>query len=151
MASLVTVESIDQDSLVVDHDSGVSIVTIAELNLREHLAQIVGNRLLELAHHCEGRLLLKLDLVREFSVAWINELLRLSTHCSGLGGRLVVQGMSEEGVRIMHSTGLDKRVTLVNSDHEARKACGLESSGGLKAIWNQFFGGDPSLGASRAA
>ncbi|MEK6701431.1 MAG: hypothetical protein AABZ53_04150 [Planctomycetota bacterium] len=117
-----------EKSLIVEYAHGFAIATIAESSLREYFAQVVGNELLELAHRARGNVVLRHDLVWEFGSSWINELLRLAAHCSGLGGKLVVLGMSERGEAVMKATGLDRRVTLVDSPASLRKALKLSKS-----------------------
>jgi len=130
-------EALAEQSILVDKVDGISVVTLAEPSLREHLASIVGNRLLETAHHCGGMMILKHDLVREFSSAWINELLGLTVHCSGLGGHLICTGMNPNGIQILRTTGLDKRLNLADHEASAREmfALRLRDDGAFVLSW----------------
>lgn len=130
MALQQTIQPIEsgEKSLMVEYAHGFAIATVAESSLREYFAQVVGNELLELAHRARGNVVLRHDLVWEFGSSWINELIRLAAHCNGLGGKLVVLGMSERGEAVMKATGLDRRVTLVNSPAQLRKVLNLSKS-----------------------
>lgn len=103
-------ELLAEQSILIDAAAGAAVVTIAESNLGEFLAGIIGNRLLEIAHHNEGRLVIRLDLVNSFGSAWINQLLKLSDHCEGLGGKLVLTGIAPDAMQMLSSTGLAKRL-----------------------------------------
>jgi anti-anti-sigma regulatory factor len=133
-------EALAEQSFLVDHAGGISVITLAEPSLREHLAAIVGNRLLETAHHCGGMMILKHDLVREFSSAWINELLRLTVHCSGLGGHLIATGLNPNGIQILRTTGLDKRLNLADHEAAAREMFALRSSDDGASVLAWLFG-----------
>jgi anti-anti-sigma regulatory factor len=141
-------------SLMVDHAEGVTVVTVAEASLREHTSAAVGNRLLEVAHLCRGRMIVRLDLVRDFSTAWINEMLRLSSHCEGLGGRLVISGLRANVYHLLKSTGLSKKLTIVNSEDEARRALGLAAPTVLESFFARMVGhpkvGGPLTGQTAA-
>lgn len=138
-----------EKSLIVEYAHGFAIATIAESSLREYFAQVVGNELLELAHRARGNIVLRHDLVWEFGSSWINELLRLAGHCSGLGGKLVVLGMSGRGAAVMKATGLDRRITLVDSPAMLRKELKLDKSDQL--IESLFMPVAPTEGTRRAA
>lgn len=103
-----------EQSILIDAAAGAAVVTIAESNLGEFLAEIIGNRMLEVAHHNEGRVVVRLDLVSSFGSAWINRLIQLSDHCEGLGGKLVLTGVAPEAMRMLISTGLAKRLCFAD-------------------------------------
>lgn len=107
-------EVLSEQSILIDAAAGAAVVTIAESNLGEFLAESVGNRLLEIAHHNEGRVVIRLDLVSSFASAWINQLLKLSDHCEGLGGKLVITGLAPSQMQVLSSTGLARRLTFAD-------------------------------------
>jgi len=132
-------------SLIIDHTEGVTVVTVAEASLREHTSSSVGNRLLEVAHLCRGRMLVRMDLVRDFSTAFINEMLRLSSHCQGLGGQLVISGLRSNVYHLLKSTGLAKRLTIVDNEDDARRALGLEAPTVIESFFARLAG-QPKVG-----
>jgi anti-anti-sigma regulatory factor len=85
-------------------------------------------------------MILKHDLVREFSSAWINELLRLTVHCSGLGGHLIATGLNPNGIQILRTTGLDKRLNLGDHEAAAREMFALRSSDDGASVLAWLFG-----------
>lgn len=133
-------EAIADQSILFDHDGGICFATLAEPILRDHLAPIVGNRLLELAHQSRGNLVVKHDLVREFSSAWINEMLRITDHCDGLGGCAVMASINPGGVRILMSTGISRRLHLADHDAAAREMFALRSVDSGTTVLGWIFG-----------
>lgn len=140
MSQVLTPEALAEQSVILDHADGISVATLAEPSLRDYLAPIVANRLLEAAHRAGGNLIVKHDLVREFSSAWINELLRLTTHCSGLGGWLVVCGLHPSGIAILQSTGLSKKLHLADNEAQARELFALRSHDEGASVLSRLFG-----------
>lgn len=149
MSQVLTPEALAERCIILDEDRGFSVATITEPSLKEYISPVVGNRLLELAHHCSGRLILKHDLVREFSSAWINELLRLSTHCSGLGGMLISCGLRPENVQMLEATGLDKRLHVTDTERTARETFALRSHNEGTTVLGWLFG-TPSRSSGRS-
>lgn len=143
MPSVSPLEALAEQSVIIDQERGICVATVAEQHLRDHLAAIVGNKLLEAAHRCNGRLIVKHDLVRDFSSAWINELLQLSTHCSGLGGHLVICGLPETGMTILQTTGLDKRLHIAETENLARETFALRSRDEGTTVLSWLFGAPP--------
>ena len=141
MSQVITPEVLAEQSVILDHADGISVATLAEPSLRDYLAPIVGNRLLEAAHRAGGNMIVKHDLVREFSSAWINELLRLTTHCSGLGGWLVVSGLHPAGLEVLQATGLSKRLHLAANESQARELFALRSQDEGASVLSRIFGG----------
>lgn len=90
--------------------------------------------LLDLAHRSEGYILLRIEEVRDYASAWINAMITLSEHCSGLGGRLVVCGVDPRVRRVIRDTGLWRRLALAESEHEARRMLGLAPISGVKLL-----------------
>jgi hypothetical protein len=133
-------ETIADQSILFDHQGGLCVATLAEPILRDHLAPIVGNRLLELAHQSRGNLVVKHDLVREFSSAWINEMLRLTAHCDGLGGLAVMASINPNGVRILTSTGISRRLHLADHEAAARELFVLRSGDDGTTVLGWIFG-----------
>lgn len=141
MLSMLVADEGAENALLIDRRDGVSVVTIAMPALRERQAQLVGNRLLEIAHHAKGRLIVRLDAVASFCSAFINELIKLSGHCNGLGGRLVVVGVNAEALKAIRATGLDRRFTIADSEPAAWKAHGMGGSSGFARFLDRFLFG----------
>lgn len=147
--ALVADEGAD-NALLNDREHGTSIVTVAMPSVLDRQARLLGNRLLELAHHASGRMILRIDAVRQFSSAWINEMLRLASHCDGLGGRLVVVGVNPAGMSILRATGLDRQLTLADDLPGAFETLGVGPR--KPSVFGRLFGrGTPGNGGDRKA
>lgn len=112
-------DALAEQSILIDAAAGAAVVTVAESNVGEFLADRIGNKLLEVAHHNEGRIVVRHDLVKSFGSAWINSLLKLSDHCDGLGGKLVLTGMNDEALETLQRTGIAKRFTFAPDEKQA--------------------------------
>ncbi len=90
--------------------------------------------LLDLAHRADGFILLRIEEVRDYASAWINAMITLAEHCSGLGGRLVVCGVEARVRKVIRETGLSRRLIVADGEQDARRILGLAPVTGVKLL-----------------
>lgn len=104
---------------------GAGVIALTCPALRERQAHLLAVYLADLAERLEGRLVLDVRGVSEFSCAWINAMLDLSARCVAHGGQLIVVGLSRPSRRMLASTGLLARLRVARCTNAALRRLGV--------------------------
>jgi anti-anti-sigma regulatory factor len=87
--------------------------------VREWQSSVLSNYLTEVVEQNEGRVVIDVSGIFQFTVAWLHSLISLGDRSQELGGQLVVIGMPRQGRRMMRDAGLAKRLQLAESGDQA--------------------------------
>lgn len=103
------------DVMTVGRIGSTAVVSLSTNNFGvKHAATLVA-KLTELALHYRGRLVVCLTGVSHCTAALLSALNDLARRCEGLGGRLVVCGLSEAMTKLGRTIGQECRVCLAPS------------------------------------
>jgi anti-anti-sigma factor len=109
----ISAETMLSDGVLVVQGRGSSaLVVLAERSLRDPIAAVVRDRLLELAHAANGRIALSLAEIHDLSSAGINALITVNTRCKQLGGQLVCFSPEPEIAQVLRITKLDRALVI---------------------------------------
>lgn len=79
----------------------LTLVRIDVAPWRDEHVNGLASRLSEIAGHAAGRVTLDLSVVEDYSWPWIRSIIDLAAICNSMGGELKIQGMNEEGKRLL--------------------------------------------------
>ncbi|MBX3358539.1 MAG: STAS domain-containing protein [Phycisphaeraceae bacterium] len=116
-------QSVVEDALVfAEEDQGVMVASIGCQTVREWQAAMIRGRLEQVAGACAGRVALSLAGVTGVGSAFVRDLIRLTDHCSTLGGRLVLYSLSSEVQALFKTAGFDQKLHMAQTREEAISA-----------------------------
>lgn len=100
----------------------VAVVTLESPSLREPLVSELAGRLMGLAHPdgpCLHRQAVSLGLVTDVTSSALHAFARVADGLNTLDGRLVLFAVPDPVRKIMHRTGLDRRVIIAKTVEDA--------------------------------
>jgi anti-anti-sigma regulatory factor len=121
---------------------GVVIARVTTSAIRDRQASMLGEALSELVREHHGRLAIDCSNVRDFTCAWINQLLGLTRMCRERNWDCVVFGLKGPARDILRSTRLDRQMTLCSGRGEALAKLGIEQPSNWEAL---FAGEEPAI------
>jgi anti-anti-sigma regulatory factor len=96
--------------------------------VREWQALVLTNYLAEVVEHNQGRVVLDITDIFQFTCSWLKSLITLSDRARELGGRFIIVGMSRQGRQLMKEGGWSKRLELAESGEQALTLVGAAAT-----------------------
>lgn len=111
-----------------------AVVTLACPAVREWQASVLHSYLTDVVDRNRGRaVIVDVAGIQQFSCAWLNTLIKLTERAAQMGGSLMVVGFARDTRRLMKSTGVFRKLNVMESTAHALSAAGASDLAPWKA------------------
>lgn len=120
MGQVATYNGATESSIITVSPDGAVVCPTCP-SIRERQALILHDELRAAASRRGGRVAVGLSAVADLSSACINVLVAVTKHCKGMGGSLVVFGVTPEIRKLFSITRIDRLLLIAKDEAEARR------------------------------
>ncbi len=125
---------VSEDGLItVSSMAGVTLVFLGMSQVRERQAELIREKLAEIADMARGRLAVSMASVATLTSSGINAFVTVHARCARHGGHLVLFALQDDLARMIRVAKLDRALVLADNAKDAVKSYGAEKKRGLLA------------------
>ncbi len=125
---------VSEDGLItVSSMQGVAIVFLGMSQVRERQAELIQDKLSEIADKARGKMAVSMASVATLTSSGINAFVTVHTRCAKLGGHLALFAMRDDLARMIKIAKLDRALVLADNAQDAVKSFTAQKKSGLLA------------------
>ena len=123
----------DDGLITVSSMAGVAVVFLGMSQIRERQAEIIQDKLAEIADKAKGRLAVSMAGVAALTSSGINAFVTVHARCAKHGGHLALFALKDDLSRMIRVAKLDRALVLADNAQDAVKSFSTEKKRGLLA------------------
>ena len=125
---------VSEDGLItVSSMHGIAMVFLGMSQIRERQAELIQEKLCEVADKARGRMAVSMAGVGTLTSSGINAFVTVHTRCAKLGGHLALFALQDDLARMIRIAKLDRALVLADNAQDAVKSFATQKKPGLLA------------------